>query len=368
MNALLGKLNNVLGIKPQPAAIPPSGGNKPGLSANNRYALIAVGVLATIGMALAGLRTVTSSLHTQKITPGDPNLNRTVTMKESKSSVVDSYESEINERNLEGDNVSGSVKYQAKKWNYRPSGPGAPRNIVDTSQPAKLPAVPVVAPAAAAEPVKSKVVVRTVYVKPKQRKAKTVANDDPFNTVHLEPAAASSTSPTVAAAPNVDNSDAESVRMIPAVVYGNQNLRTGGKARFRVTQTVRFMGVHIPRNTIFTATSYVGSGRLQFMIPAQAVAGQQLPVDLLCLDSDGQSGIAFNFDYVEDNMRQVGGSTTRDVADELSRSLPYGTAARVGATAVRGLTDAITGGKRLKSMNQVQIQDGYKVFFKSSKS
>lgn len=362
MNALLSKLNRVLGIRPQPAAPAPGLGKK-GMSTNNKYALIAVGVLASIGLALAGLRTVTSGLQSQRVTPGDPNLNRTVSTKEGKSSVVDSYESEINEKNLNGDNVSASVKYQSGKWKYRPSGRETARSIADTSQSVKTPVVPVAALAPKKE--KPKVVQKIVYVSPRKKKVE-VRNEDPFNTVHVGTTAAFETSPT---APAVDNSaDVESVRMIPACVYGNQTLRSGGKARFRVTETVRFQGVHIPRNTIFTATAYVGSGRMQFMVPAQVVAGQRLPVDLLCVDADMQAGITYNYDYVEDNMRQVGSSTTNDVADEVTRTLPYGSVARVGATAVRGLTQAVTMGKRQKSTAQVLIQDGYRVFFKSSKS
>ena len=362
MNALFSTLNRVLGIRPQPATPPPAPG-KGGMNANNKYALIAVGILASIGLALAGLRSVTSGMQSHRVTPGDPNLNRTVSTKEGKSSLVDSYESEINEKNLNGDNVSASVKYQSGKWNYRHSGRETARSIVDTTHSMKLPVVPIVATAPKSE--KVKVVQKIVYVSPRKKKVE-LRNDDPFNTVHVESTAAFEPSPT---APAVDNSaDVESVRMVPACVYGNQTLRSGGKARFRVTETVRFQGVHIPRNTIFTATAYVGSGRMQFMVPAQIVAGQRLPVDLLCVDADMQAGITYNYDYVEDNMRQVGSSTTNDVADEVTRTLPYGSVARVGATAVRGITQAVTMGKRQTSTAQVQIQDGYKVFFKSSKS
>ncbi|WP_408641519.1 hypothetical protein [Spirosoma telluris] len=45
-------------------------------------------------------------------------------------------------------------------------------------------------------------------------------------------------------------------------------MRTGGKVRFRTTEAVTFLCVYIPRNTILTAVAYLGSGRIQFQVPA----------------------------------------------------------------------------------------------------
>ncbi|RAI73197.1 hypothetical protein HMF3257_38085 [Spirosoma telluris] len=52
------------------------------------------------------------------------------------------------------------------------------------------------------------------------------------------------------------------------------------------------------------------------------IAGQKLPVDLMCVDTDYQTGITYNYDYVNDNMRQVGGTTVNDAVSSATTYIP----------------------------------------------
>ena len=253
-----------------------------------------------------------------------------------------------------------------------------PKRLLDTGNvkttiPVALSAV--TAPTVKVAPPKERVIVRTV--RPRSKQSKIQQPDDPFNTVHVgtdEAVAQAVLAPT--AAPSMatvsTSREAEGSRYIPAVVYGKQSIRSGGKARFRTTEAVTFQKVYIPRNTILTAVAYLGAGRIQFQVPARIIAGQKLPVDLMCVDKDYQTGITYNYDYIDDNMRQVGGSTVNSTADAATSLLPYGSAlgvaGNIGSSAVRGITNAITSGKRQRSTVQVEIQDGYQVFFKSTKN
>ena len=347
------------------------------IATKNKTTLLATAAVVLIAGALFALRQVSTNLRGMRITPSDPNLYKTVKTNIGKSSMVSSMETEINNNSLSGKGPSTEVSMVAQKWNYKPVGSIPAKKLLDTSKvnatiPVALSSVTAPPTSSLAAP-KERIVVRNVYLKSK-RKEKQAEVYDPFNTVRVSESEPSTT--RNAAAPSVVTAssakEVEGVRFIPAVVYGKQSVRTGSKARFRTTESVTFQGVYIPRNTILTAITYLGSGRIQFQVPTYVVAGQKLPVDLMCVDKDYQSGITYNYDYVDDNMRQVSGSTVNDAVNGATSYLPYGSAlgvaGAIGSSAVRGITNAVTSGKRQRSMQQVEIQDGYQVFFKSTKN
>ncbi|GAB4039920.1 MULTISPECIES: conjugative transposon protein TraM [Spirosoma] len=387
---LQAKLLGILGIrkrpemKPNPPTADSSLGDYPdqrvqkarAIAAKNKMTLLILLALVLIAGALFGLRTVSLGLRGLRVTPDDPNLYKTVKTSTGKSSMVSSVEAEINNNNLNGQSANPDVNYIARKWNYKPVGQLPSKKLLDTAQLKTTLPIPVQAikkDSSVATPSKVRIAARKHY--PKRQQSRDVAlNDDPFNTVHVtsaESVTASESRPSATPSVVSSSKEVDGVRYIPAAVYGKQMIRTGGKVRFRTTEAVTFQSVYIPRNTILTAVAYLGSGRIQFQVPARMIAGQKLPVDLMCVDTDYQTGITYNYDYVNDNMRQVGGSTVNDAVSSASTYIPYSSALGVvgslGSSAARGIANAVTSGSRQRSIQQVEIQDGYQVFFKSTK-
>ena len=386
MSTLSEKFQQVLGARKQPVsattAVPSassggSTGKSAAASSKNKIVMLSVVSVVVIGGTLVGLRQYSTQLRGMRVTPGDPHLDRTVRTSVSKSSMVSSFEAEINNQNLNGEDANPEISYVAKKWNYKPIGTLQPKKLADTSKvkatiPVSVSAV--TAPPVAIMPVKERIIYKTVAAKTRRQKEIPEIHGDPFNTVSIGQTEAVATAQTVAGSTVTSSRrEVETTRFIPAAVYGKQTVRSGGKVRFRTLEAVTFQGVYIPRNTVLTAVSYLGSGRIQFQVPAQIVAGQKLPSDLMCVDKDYQTGITYNYDYIDDNMRQVGGSTVNDAVSSSSSYLNYsgsafGVAGQLGSTAIRGITNAVTSGKRQRSTNQVELQDGYQVFFKSTKN
>ena len=384
------KLTDILGLRKQPenattvpnentGMVSATSQRVKSIASKNKTAVLATAAVVLIAGALFGLRQVSTGLRGLRVTPADPNLYKTVKTTVGKSSMVSSMEAEINNNSLSGKGPSTEVSMIAQKWKYQPLGSIPAKKLLDTGKvkatiPLALSSV-AAPPAPPVDTPRERIVVRTVYPK-SQRKQKQAEVYDPFNTVRIgESAPVTEVAARPAAVPpaaTAATKEADGVRFIPAVVYGKQSIRTASKVRFRTTETVTFQGVYIPRNTILTAIAYLGSGRIQFQVPARIVAGQKLPVDLMCVDKDYQTGITYNYDYVDDNMRQVGGSTVNDAVNGAASYLPYGSAlgvaGSIGSSAVRGITNAVTSGKRQRTMQQVEIQDGYQVFFKSTKS
>ncbi len=300
--------------------------------------------------------------------------------------MLNSLESEFSRQKLESDSVPEDISLIAKKWDYKPQGNEKRTKLaqpVPVVAPQSPPTPPTPQPAVSSVPVvvnPAPVVHSSKHLgkhrgkeKPTQRD-ELASIDDPFNTVHASSTGIGGSSAVTAAsaslaAPSSRQSATSDVRYIPAVIYGNQKIRTGGKARFRVTEAVTFMGIHIPRNTILSAIAYLGAGRLQFQMPAPMVAGQWLPVDLMCLDKDYTMGITFNYDVVEDNIRQTSGNTASEVANAATSAMSYGgVVGQIGSSAIRGVASAFTNGKRQRTISEVEILDGYHVFFKSTKN
>lgn len=381
MGSISEKLQQLLGARNQPVnTSAPASSNGTGksvaASSKNKIVLLSVLSVVAIGGVLVGLRQYSTQLRSMRVTPGDPHLDRTVRTTMTKSSIVSSVEAEISNQNLNGANVNPEISYVAKKFNYKPIGLSQPKKLVDTSRVKSTVPIPialVTAPPAVIAPVRQRVVNRAVVSKPRRKRETAENPSDPFNTVSIGEVEAVTTAQTVASSNTSSRKEVETTRFIPAAVYGKQMIRTGGKVRFRTLEAVTFQGVYIPRNTVLTAVSYLGSGRIQFQVPAQIVAGQKLPSDLMCVDKDYQTGITYNYDYIDDNMRQVGSSTVNDAVSSSSNYLNYsgsalGVAGQLGSTAIRGITNAVTSGKRQRSTNQVELQDGYQVFFKSTKN
>ena len=360
-----------------PVSVAGSVGKSAAVASKNKIVLLSLISVTVIGGSLVGLRQYSTQIRGMRVTPGDPHLDRTVKTSVGKSSMVSSVEAEISNQNLNSHEVNPEVSLIAKRFNYKPVGSLQPKKLIDTAKVKATIPVPLSAVTAPpVGPVKERIVYRAAPSKGRRHKVVTEnkADNDPFNTVSVGQSEAVAITPTAApSAVTPGRKEAESARFIPAAVYGKQTVRTGGKVRFRTLEAVTFQGVYIPRNTVLTAISYLGSGRIQFQVPAQIVAGQKLPSDLMCVDKDYQTGIAFNYDYVDDNMRQVGGSTVNDAVSTSSSYLGYGgtalgVAGQLGSTAIRGITNAVTSGKRQRSLNQIELQDGYQVYFKSTKN
>ncbi|GAB3283800.1 hypothetical protein GCM10027347_60550 [Larkinella harenae] len=328
--------------------------------------IMGISLLVIFGL-LYGLRHITSSLRKNRITPGDPNLTKTVKTNAGKSSLIASIEEEINEKNLNGESVTDDVHLIAKRFQYKPLGQSRRQPLV-----AEPPKDPVLLPPSGASPITpAPVRAGAAFTKKRVRKKgysptpteQISPPEDPFNTLRV---VKTSITESVAASPSGDH------RYIPAVAYGKQAVRTRGKVRFRTTEAVTFAGVYIPRNTILTAIAYLGNGRMQFQVPSRLVAGQLLPVDLMCVDRDYQTGVAYQHDEIDDNIRQVGRTTVNEAVADASSLLQYssafGVVGAISGTAARGIAQAVTQGKRQKQLSQVDLQDGYPVFFKSTKN
>ncbi|WP_158552676.1 conjugative transposon protein TraM [Spirosoma telluris] len=387
---LQAKLIDILGIRKQPEMpLNPPTTESPltdspdqrvqkarAIAAKNKMTLLVLLALVLIAGALFGLRTVSLGLRGLRVVPNDPNLYKTVKTRLEKSSIVSSVEAEINNNNLNGQTANPDVNYIARKWNYKPIGQLQSKKLLDTGRQQTTLPIPVQVvrtDAPVATPSKARSVVQKHQLK-RQRSRDVAGEGDPFNTVRVTlTESVTASTPRPSASPSVVSSsnDVDGIRYIPAAVYGKQLIRTGGKVRFRTTEAVTFLCVYIPRNTILTAVAYLGSGRIQFQVPARMIAGQKLPVDLMCVDTDYQTGITYNYDYVNDNMRQVGGTTVNDAVSSATTYIPYGSAlgvvGSIGSSAARGIANAVTAGSRQRSIQQVEIQDGYQVFFKSTK-
>lgn len=334
--------------------------------------MIIIGSLVLI--FLFGTMFITRLYHQRynpvQVAPNDPNLYKTVKTDQKRSpSILASVEEDLSKKKLDAhDTLADDVKLIAKKFSIHPTGDPHQAKLsqqAPTAEPKKVftpaPIIPPVQPSP--RPTYTHHSVRGERGKTVATSSTSVASaqteDETFNTIRLSP------SSTVSATTREGSSE---TAYIPAAIYGNQRIRSGGKARFRTTEAVTFRGVFIPRNTILSTVVFLGNGRIQFQAPAPIIAGQRLPVDLMCVDKDFSTGISYNYDVIDDNVRQVSGSTASNAASTASSVLRYGSpVAAIATDAVRGIASGVIAGKRQKSVNQVEILDGYQVFFKSTK-
>lgn len=84
--------------------------------------------------------------------------------------------------------------------------------------------------------------------------------------------------------------DAE-VGTIRAMVYGNQDVMSGGRIKMRLLQSIKVRGVVLPENTLIYGIGSFATQRVQIKISDVVYEDHIFPVNMTALDIDGIAGV-----------------------------------------------------------------------------
>jgi len=150
---------------------------------------------------------------------------------------------------------------------------------------------------------------------------------------------------------DTSSSNAVNKILIPAIVYGDQKVKSGSMVRMRTNEAVLINGISIPANTFVIGTVKLAKERIHIEVGRIENELESISIQLSAFDIDGMEGL-----YAPEHVEQA-------IAKNATNSALNGVRSTVNLPVIGSIS--LNTGKRKLSDVEVKIPNRYKLILKA---